>query len=277
MPMERFNEAGASAAPRPRPWQALTAVAVSMTLLSALGPLLLRWPGLRYSGLALTEVVCIAAPALLLAGLARLPPRPLFRLRAPSVRLAAPVAMVAASGFVLSQSLAAWMERWLGPGYAPDWEVYAPRDGPERVAALLALAVAPAVCEELMFRGYVLRGIENLRRRGGGVPSAMRGTMESSLIVGFLFAVGHLSPTAFPSQLLLGALITFVVLRADSILAGMAMHAACNGAAVLLWHTVWMERLPDAAVLNLSAVAVLGGGLAWVWRASRGPADAGDR
>src|SRR2546422_10510276 len=67
----------------PRAWQALAALASSMVLVTTVGAALLSSPRLRYSGLMLTELLCVGAPSAILALAGRHDLTRLFRLKAP--------------------------------------------------------------------------------------------------------------------------------------------------------------------------------------------------
>jgi sodium transport system permease protein len=109
-------------------------------------------------------------------------------------------------------------------------------DNPFRIAWLLLLvAVTPALCEEVVFRGILLNGF--LRKMSG--PAAI-------LASSFVFGVFHLSfesairllPTMF-----LGALLALVVVRTGSILPAVMMHFVNNATAVVLVSTPSLQRL----------------------------------
>ena len=68
--------------------------------------------------------------------------------------------------------------------------------------ALLAIAVTPGICEELLCRGPMLSGL----RRSLGTPSAV-------MITAFLFAALHMSPYRFLPQMVLGIVLAVVVIR----------------------------------------------------------------
>lgn len=87
--------------------------------------------------------------------------------------------------------------------------------------ALALLALLPAVCEEILCRGYVLSGL----RRGMRPALAL---LISAVLFGFL----HLSPLRFLPTLLLGVLLAFVVLRTGSLWPAILLHALHNGLAI---------------------------------------------
>ena len=105
---------------------------------------------------------------------------------------------------------------------------------------LLALALTPALCEEVLFRGVLL--------------SASRGLPEwrAVLLNGVVFGAFHLSfeaPVRFLPTAWLGIVIAWVVLRSGSLWSGVLMHLVNNGIIVVLASLPAWGRLvtdPDA-------------------------------
>lgn len=106
-------------------------------------------------------------------------------------------------------------------------------------AAVLILAVMPAVCEELLFRGWALSAFAGPR------PSRRRALIA---VVGqaAAFAAFHLLPERMPQTFAMGLLLGWLVLATGSILPALVAHAAHNAAPVLLVAT--------ASAADLSAV-----------------------
>lgn len=122
--------------------------------------------------------------------------------------------------------------------------------------AILVVALVPAICEELLFRGFVLSGL----RRLGELPAICCSAL--------LFGLAHASlyrmlPTAF-----LGLLLGAFAWRTRSVLPGLILHALNNAVAVALVRAdgapPWLkgdgEHVPWSVVL--AGTAVLIGGLA---------------
>ena len=85
----------------------------------------------------------------------------------------------------------------------------------------VALALTPAICEELLFRGYLQRQVE---RRGGAAASIV--------VVGILFGLYHLRLSQVVPLSLLGIYMGFVVWATGSLWAGVIVHLLNNGIAV---------------------------------------------
>ncbi len=86
---------------------------------------------------------------------------------------------------------------------------------------LLVIAVLPAVCEELAFRGFILSGFRGLGNR-------WRAIVCTSLLFGLTHGVLQQSLLAS----LLGAILAYLAIQSGSILPGMAFHMCHNGLAV---------------------------------------------
>jgi len=106
--------------------------------------------------------------------------------------------------------------------------------------ALLAFVLAPAVCEELAFRGFVLSGFWRPGKHWKAI-------IYSALLFGITHAVVQQSLNA----VLLGLLIGYIAVKTGSVWPGMTFHAVHNA---LKLTTVWLpeeliERWPQLGLL----------------------------
>jgi membrane protease YdiL (CAAX protease family) len=93
---------------------------------------------------------------------------------------------------------------------------------PELFYVLLVVALVPACCEELLFRGLVQKNFE----RG------LKGWW-SIMLPGIIFGAYHLNPFSFLPLVVLGIYLGFLVLKSDSILTSIVAHFANNLFAVV--------------------------------------------
>ena len=90
---------------------------------------------------------------------------------------------------------------------------------------VLVLAVIPAVCEELVFRGWMLSALV------GEKPS--RGKMFAAVVMqAALFSVVHLLPERLPTTFAMGLVLGWIALRTGSLLPGILCHAVHNAVPV---------------------------------------------
>ena len=106
---------------------------------------------------------------------------------------------------------------------------------------LFLTAITPAVCEELLFRGFVLSGLRRL------------GQWPAILISSLLFGLLHPSIYQFVPTFLLGVLLGWLVWKSGSVFCGMIVHALSNGMIATLTH---LKLLPE----NMAP-----GALPWGW------------
>jgi sodium transport system permease protein len=85
------------------------------------------------------------------------------------------------------------------------------------------VAITPAVCEELLVRGVLLRAFQTRFR-----------ARTVALITGVMFGAFHLSFAKFLPLTILGILIGWFAIRSASILPGVLFHLLNNGMAVVL-------------------------------------------
>jgi len=124
--------------------------------------------------------------------------------------------------------------------------------GPDLVLVLIVAALAPAVCEEVLFRGWILT---TLRR--SMTPS------RALALQAVLFGLLHLHPLRILPMTALGLLLGWFALRSGSILAPVLGHAIFNGAIVLsvqLGDTV-AEEVAVPSQIEAPPVAALAGTL----------------
>jgi membrane protease YdiL (CAAX protease family) len=90
---------------------------------------------------------------------------------------------------------------------------------------LIHVALVPAVCEEILFRGYLLRSFQN----SWGIKAAIIG---SSLI----FGVFHLRFMQVIPLIVIGLILGYLTWRSKSIYPAMAAHLVNNGGSVIVLY-----------------------------------------
>lgn len=118
---------------------------------------------------------------------------------------------------------------------------------------LFVVAVLPAIFEELIFRGLLLKGLKNF------------GTVAAVLLCGALFSLYHQNPAQTIYQFLCGAAFALVAVRAGSILPTVLSHFL-NNAFVIVLEKVSGGEIPRVVQIPLLVVSAfcLAGSLAYL-------------
>jgi len=112
---------------------------------------------------------------------------------------------------------------------------------------LLYVAVLPAICEELAFRGILLSGLRRKLRPVGLIAG-----------IGVIFGLFHVTLYRLAPTAALGMVLTAIALMTGSIFPGMLLHAGNNALGILggsLFHpdvANWWHILAAATVFALS-------------------------
>lgn len=107
-------------------------------------------------------------------------------------------------------------------GNVPTQEIPAPVNVTELMYALIAIAIIPAVFEELLTRGIIMRGYEGFGIKWGIIISSI------------LFGIMHYDVINFIFPIFLGLILGYVVYRTNSIYSGMIIHFVNNALAVFM-------------------------------------------
>ena len=115
------------------------------------------------------------------------------------------------------------------------------------IAAIISIALVPAICEELFFRGFFLATLKNVKN-------------EALVIVigGIAFGLAHLDLYAFISTALAGALFTFIALRTGSLLISVLIHFINNAISVVVAYSTVNSSETTERVLSASQNQTIG-------------------
>jgi len=116
------------------------------------------------------------------------------------------------------------------------------------------IAIIPAICEELAFRGFILSGFRHLGHK-------WRAIMYSAIFFGLTHAILQQSIIAF----IVGILIGYLAVQSGSILPCILFHISHNGLA-LAFASVIPKLYGRWPVLENLIHKVEGGGLAYNWQ-----------
>lgn len=90
------------------------------------------------------------------------------------------------------------------------------------ILAFIHIGIVPALFEEVMFRGYILRAFE----KSWGIIAAV-------LVSGILFGMYHIQPSNIIPLSVLGILFAYVTYISDSLIPAMVAHLLNNGGQVI--------------------------------------------
>jgi sodium transport system permease protein len=214
--------------------------------------------GLQYLGMLGLTVV--------MARVARRPLAGMIALRRPANASLAGAVLIGASAWAAVALLSDWLVPVPKEVIEALRKALLPEDASRGLAAnLLLIALTPAICEEVLFRGVILRGLATRM-----APSA------AIVITGLLFGIFHLDVHRLLPTALLGILLSWLAFQSGSLVPSMVAHFLNNAILVTLSTSKLDERLgkvggaTGVAVFAL-AVVVLGVGVYLVRRGGKAP------
>ncbi|HWP48276.1 MAG TPA: type II CAAX endopeptidase family protein [Candidatus Limnocylindrales bacterium] len=208
----------------PGPKQAFYLFAFCLIFVAMIGSLLQIWH--RQIGLILTEILYIFLPTLVYAKSLRLNFRKTFRLTPINFKTACITVLMTGAAFILIAQFAILQEKFIPtpPEYARFLEEFLLNfKGLSLIWGVLLLAVLPGICEEMLFRGFILSGFLKGFHRETAV-----------ILTGILFGIIHLDIYRFIPTSLLGILFGYLVLKTGSILTAMLAHTTNNSIILFL-------------------------------------------
>lgn len=155
------------------------------------------------------------------------------------------VAIVLQAGLLSLSSLndifIGFLERF---GYEQSTLLLPDLDGFGLIATIFCVAVLPALLEEILFRGILLRGLQSF------------GALASVLLCGGLFALYHQNPVQTIYQFACGAAFALVAWKAGSVLPTVLSHFI-NNTLIILLTKFGIEGIPSAAYVPYVAITSL--------------------
>ena len=195
--------------------------AILLALLYYLGQYLQK--GDLLNGLIQTQVFLILIPPLLILQIFKLKPKEICRFKAPKLKEVALVPFIAISASVMVimimqviNMLFPFPEHYLEQMSS----MFKMTDNIWIQLAVIALL--PGICEEVLFRGFLIRFYEGYGKKAAVIISAL------------LFAAFHLDPFRLLPTFLLGLLLGYLTLRSGSIVNSMLSHFINNAFALVI-------------------------------------------
>ncbi|QDT39555.1 ABC transporter permease subunit/CPBP intramembrane protease [Stratiformator vulcanicus] len=175
--------------------------------------------------LLVQQIAIIATPALLMGVMLTRSFRQTFSLYWPSWKYLAGAVLLSIFAHPLATTLLQqldWFFPTLPPSVMRQFAAMSDANVPFWLA-ILGFAVAPALCEEITFRGFMLSGFRN------------RGRVWLAITLSALtFGLIHMIPQQVFNASLLGLLLGWIAIRSKSLLPGILFHFIWNGTEVML-------------------------------------------
>jgi len=262
---------GLSAGPQLILFCALTLTCIGLGTIVAMGagtavfgipledlPLILSQPEPRYAHALiwmnnLTQIIGFAVPVmlyLLLFGGNSI--HNLMLNKAGWMLLAAPVLIVAAAPIIdasafINQLLIpenSWLERTFKPTEELAEQMTRmflnPTTGVPTAVAFLSIAIIPAVCEELVFRGVLMPLLAKITRN----------VHASIWITAFLFSLIHVQFYGFLPRMIMGALLGYMVIWSGSLWTSIAAHFVNNATAFIMFQYFGTLETPENSLFS---------------------------
>lgn len=209
--------------PTPSPAQALLCFVLMLSVAWFVSPFL----GLSTTSLVVMQLVVILGPPVVMALLLTRDPALTLRLKPPQGVDLGIAILLAVSLFPLVGELRVWVDHLFPtPESIKQTLVQLQNQIPNLPTAILLLAVAPAVCEEVAFRGYILTGLQRSYRPAWAI-------ILSALLFGFMHVLLSLFQQLFNATLL-GLILGILAVRSHSLFPGIAFHFTNNALVILV-------------------------------------------
>jgi hypothetical protein len=114
---------------------------------------------------------------------------------------------------------------------------------PEMLLVVVTISVIPAICEEIMFRGYIQRSFEFKLKPYLAV-----------LITAVFFALYHFNPYGLIPLAVLGFYFGFAAYKSKSLVIPMILHFLNNFFAVMLYFIIGDDELINSSVSDSSSL-----------------------
>lgn len=217
-------------------WEAAALTALSFVALTSVGA---RLAAHGLPGTVAGEILCVVVPTLAFVAARRLPSAALGLGRVPAAATLGGALFGAGAFWLIAVGLHAWLEHvWPTPPAMREAmrRLVIPAGGARPLALdLAALALVPAVAEELLFRGVLY-----------GAARSRIGATGAVVVTAIAFGLYHGSIYRFAPAALGGLFLGFVRAASGSLWPALAFHFANNAAVIVTMHLGW--ETPPAGV-----------------------------
>ena len=116
----------------------------------------------------------------------------------------------------------------------------------EFAVVILVIAITPAICEEFLFRGFVLTFFRKSMKAGPAI-----------FLSGLLFALYHFQPFSLIPLVILGIYLSYIVYYSNSILTGIVVHFLNNFFAAYFLYAYGKENFDNPQLTGSEATNAL--------------------
>ncbi|MFQ6103505.1 MAG: type II CAAX prenyl endopeptidase Rce1 family protein [Candidatus Glassbacteria bacterium] len=107
------------------------------------------------------------------------------------------------------------------------------QEGESMVLAFFAFSITPSICEEILFRGFLLQGLLE------------KFSIWSSIVItGICFGFFHVNIYRFIPTAIIGVILAYVVVSSSSLITGIIYHAVNNAIALTVLNVQYLRRYP---------------------------------
>jgi hypothetical protein len=207
-----------------------------------------------------SEYILILVPVIVYVMVKKLDVKEVFRLNNPGLLPCLVIILIAIPASHAAETVNVVVLYFLSLfGKLPETPIPVPESISSLIVSLLVIAVTPAICEELLNRGIMMKAYES------------RGTMKAVVISSILFGVFHYNIMNLFGPILLGLLIGYYVVRTNSIFAGMLAHFLNNAYSMItvyfankyakdqniMEQTVDLETLIRVSIIGVVAAIIV--------------------
>ncbi len=194
-----------------------------------------------YSGLLITEYLIILLPVLLYLKVKGYSIRETLRLNSISIKQIIYVILIV----IFSYPIAVFFN-YLGIVFLSKYgqllpsSVPIPESSRELLLGILTISITPGICEEVMFRGMLMKSYESMGRKKAIIYTAI------------LFGIFHFNLQNLLGPIFLGIMFGILVYRTDSILSSMIAHMINNLIALIIG--TFSKHFEEMALGSQSAI-----------------------
>jgi len=192
-----------------------------------------------YALVLINEFVMILGAVIIYCLVKKINIKETFRFNKPGLLPMLLIAVISVPAYLVANMLNTVLVYFLQfTGDIPAQSIPVPQNLSQLAVGILIIAVSPAICEEIMHRGLMLRAYER------------RGSYKAIVIVSIFFGIFHFDITNFFGPVFLGLIIGYYVIRTNSIFAGILAHFLNNTIAEIIQYHYRSQTIPETITVT---------------------------